>query len=402
MYAGWIGLVLIVFLLWWTWQSGYLDRKGQAQKLCRQGYFSIKNKADYEQARKLFEKSIHLKDNSRARQGLVKCCQKTGGPAQEQIKHAEIALLLDPEDPHNHNFLGMVYHRLGDYEKAMESFNAALKINPRFAPALDNAGYAAFYMERDREAEGYFRRAIGVDPSFADSHCGLGMVTARQGRKDEAVKAFNRAIAEDDMHADSYFERGILRVDGGDVRGALDDFGLAVKYNPRWVSPLMERGLIYYHTGKFNQAYHDFSDGIKYGGKTGGTRGKMSDVTGHLQVLAGISLYRSGKVEKGKKLMREGLKSLEKELSGTRTYDARGYALYLLSDSDKAEKFLDSPGEILHRHLVLSMIYRDRGEDKKARETLMNHREQFYPFWERDEADKLLKSLPSGGENKTP
>ncbi len=366
------------------------------QQLNRRGY-EYMTAGDYKNARTAFEESLARGDTWEARRGMAEYYYRTDSSTDEQIKHAGVAVALNPKDPYSHNLLGMAYHRRGDYPVAMKHFLQALSIDPKFAPALDNAGYASFYMGRDEEALEYFHRAIDAEPGFADSHCGLGMTLARQGRENEAEKAFNQAIRLNEHHSYSFYERGVLRIDRGDVPGALEDFHRALFLRPRWVSPLLERGLIYYHTGEFEKALKDFDQALKAGGMPGGSRGDEKDVSGHLHILSGLCHYRMGDATTAEARLEKGLEMLREEPVGLYSFDARGYALYLTGKPEIALNVLNHPGEALHRHLALSLIYRDRGDSNLAVETLKENLEELYPFWERKEAERLIRELRPGG-----
>ena len=53
---------------------------------------------------------------------------------------------------------------LGQYERAIEDYNGALRINPRYARAHARRGLAWLYLRRDTEAESDFKKAFELDP----------------------------------------------------------------------------------------------------------------------------------------------------------------------------------------------------------------------------------------------
>jgi Flp pilus assembly protein TadD len=65
----------------------------------------------------------------------------------EAIGHFEEAARLAPDDPAVHTDLGALYSDGGMAEEAVRSFEAALKVDPGYAPALEN-------LERARDAAG--------------------------------------------------------------------------------------------------------------------------------------------------------------------------------------------------------------------------------------------------------
>ena len=54
------------------------------------------------------------------------------------------ALEYIPNDAEVHNFIGIAWHRMGDYDKAIEHFNDAKALNSNYVDAINNLGYMFF------------------------------------------------------------------------------------------------------------------------------------------------------------------------------------------------------------------------------------------------------------------
>ena len=83
----------------------------------------------------------------------------------------------------------------GNYTKAIEYFEAAVKVNPNFAPAYNALGLA--YRETNpniREVAWYFKTAVDIDPNFADAHDNLAKAYYGMGQFDKAETSCKKAL----------------------------------------------------------------------------------------------------------------------------------------------------------------------------------------------------------------
>ena len=139
----------------------------------------------------------------------------------------EKAIALDPGFLTAHKFLGVVLGEMKDYEGAIASYGAALRLDPmnadiymrkakmeqalgkdddalrdlEFARDLDpTAGRALLYLgdfharKGDLEkALGCYDQAVALNARYAEAHAGRASVLFRQGKRDEALKAIETA-----------------------------------------------------------------------------------------------------------------------------------------------------------------------------------------------------------------
>jgi len=93
--------------------------------------------------------------------------------------------------------LGNAYYMTKNYEKARESYDAALSLDPNYSMAHFNLGI--FYEERGEleRAEKAYKRAIELEPEFAMAHSNLADVYRAQGRIEDAVLHYKKALELD-------------------------------------------------------------------------------------------------------------------------------------------------------------------------------------------------------------
>jgi len=132
--------------------------------------------------------------------------------------HYRESLAIEPQ-PAVHNDLGFVLERLGMQDEAVESYRAALALDPGSAAAHYNLAAHLVRAGEFADAEQHFRAALAAKPS-APAHAGLALALARQGRADAANASLNDAIALDPASAQTYRDLAKVELDPGDAANA--------------------------------------------------------------------------------------------------------------------------------------------------------------------------------------
>lgn len=99
-----------------------------------------------------------------------------------------------PEDPKSWNNMGDVYARHGAYDKSVEAFTQATKLNPQYADAYHNIGNTYLQMKKYDEAVPYFEKALSINPNLWQSHRGLAGIAAIKGDYQQALGYIEKAL----------------------------------------------------------------------------------------------------------------------------------------------------------------------------------------------------------------
>ncbi|OGP79425.1 MAG: hypothetical protein A2V86_01785 [Deltaproteobacteria bacterium RBG_16_49_23] len=106
------------------------------------------------------------------------------------------ATTLDPANPQVHFQLGLLYMKLKDYPKAIESYQKAADLDPKLPDTFFNLGYLYAIRKDYLKAEEMYDRAVKLAPSYLDEALfNLGMVQERQGKRKESVENLERALS---------------------------------------------------------------------------------------------------------------------------------------------------------------------------------------------------------------
>jgi tetratricopeptide (TPR) repeat protein/tRNA A-37 threonylcarbamoyl transferase component Bud32 len=108
--------------------------------------------------------------------------------------HAERALAEDPQLPEAHASLAAVRQRFWDWQGAMESYDAALRLRPRFPRALRWRAGLLLQFGRFDEAVAGMEQAHQLDPHDRTSASGHGLTLLFAGRVPQAIDLLENAL----------------------------------------------------------------------------------------------------------------------------------------------------------------------------------------------------------------
>jgi serine/threonine protein kinase/Flp pilus assembly protein TadD len=120
------------------------------------------------------------------------------GLVEKNPKEAASLLLkaakLDPGSAQVHFQLGVVYTKLKDSPKAIESYRKATELDSQLADAFFNLGYIHATQKDYASAEAMYARVVQLAPSYLDEALvNLGIVQEKQGKKKESMDSLERA-----------------------------------------------------------------------------------------------------------------------------------------------------------------------------------------------------------------
>ena len=151
----------------------------------------------YDDARAAFAQAYDIpKDSAAADLMLARMLlRQEYEPVAEE--YARKALAKDPKLPLAHFLVGEIYLYKSDTPKAIEEFEAELKINPAHAPTYVRLADAYLRAARFDDAERVLARSIYLDSTSSAAFMLLGRALLRKNDPARATAALQRAIALD-------------------------------------------------------------------------------------------------------------------------------------------------------------------------------------------------------------
>jgi tetratricopeptide (TPR) repeat protein/V8-like Glu-specific endopeptidase len=151
----------------------------------------------------------------------------------------------------------------GEYRGALDDYDRAIALNPKFANAYIGRGNLKDDELNDPQgALADYNRAIALDSKIAIAYNNRGIVKDEKLNDPQGALAdFNQAIAIDPKSAESHNNRGRLKNDKlNDLQGALADFDQAIILNPNFVFAYSNRGFLKaYKLNNLQGALADFN-----------------------------------------------------------------------------------------------------------------------------------------------
>jgi len=136
------------------------------------------------------------------------------GEYQASVKLATTELLkalqAHPDDYASHYNLGNFHIQHGDHEKALASYQTAIKLRPDFVPPYVNIAFVYNSLGRNDKAKESFTKAIALEPNNVTLHLNLGMLLGEMNRPKDAEKTFRAALRADPNSATAAYNLGVL------------------------------------------------------------------------------------------------------------------------------------------------------------------------------------------------
>jgi tetratricopeptide (TPR) repeat protein len=145
---------------------------------------------------------------------------REAGRFDEAIAALQTGLQEAPHDPVIFNELGALCLQTERPDSAVDCFERAVGLNPRFAVAHYNLAAALEHLGRGPDATAALRRAIALKPDLGPAYSRLGTLLQAQGEEDEAKACFRKASEFSSNPAEHDLEEAKLLLAEGQPRAA--------------------------------------------------------------------------------------------------------------------------------------------------------------------------------------
>jgi len=130
------------------------------------------------------------------------------GRLDEAIDQFQIALNIAPKYPMARTNLGIAVAKKGRIDEAIAHFQAVLENYPNDAKAYHNMGTALAKKGDSQSAIAAYEKALSIQSRYPSAHYSLGMALDDSGRIDEAIAHYQEAVQEDPHFAEAYYLLG--------------------------------------------------------------------------------------------------------------------------------------------------------------------------------------------------
>ena len=144
---------------------------------------------------------------------------------------------------------GHKYFRQGKLEEATRKAKQALSFDRNYSPAHEllskikqeyyGRGWTFFDEEQYNQAIDVFQNAISIDPKFKEAHNHLGVVYIKQERYVEAIEVLKEAIEIDEEFKEAHFNLALAHLELGEFKAAINAANHALEIDPNYESARM-------------------------------------------------------------------------------------------------------------------------------------------------------------------
>ncbi|WP_017295451.1 serine protease [Geminocystis herdmanii] len=180
--------------------------------------------------------------------------------ANNSLNESEVAKSLNVDEYLNR---AKDYYEQGEYEKAIDEYNQALKINPNFAESYFYRGSTYGTINKYDNAISDLNQALKINPTFAHAYLSRGIIYANQQQYTKAISDLNEALKINPNFAYAYYNRGTSYLYLKQYEKALSDLNEALKINPNYAEAYNNRGISYFYLKQYEKALSDLNEALK-------------------------------------------------------------------------------------------------------------------------------------------
>lgn len=151
---------------------------------------------------------------------------------QEALAAYDAALHLDPAYAPAYFGKGDTLRLLNRHDEALSALDRAIALDPRLAVAYRRKAYILNQRQRHAEALIALDSAIQLEPNYASAYVARGDALKELKRYAEALTAYDQAVRLDTRLADAHIGRGDAQRELAHYQEALADYDQALKLDP--------------------------------------------------------------------------------------------------------------------------------------------------------------------------
>jgi len=160
-------------------------------------------------------------------QQRTSCAGKGNASRDQQISACTAVIQSGKDSPKQQSITyrtrGSAYFYKSDYERAIQDYTQAVKLDPQNAEAFDNRCWTNATTNKLQDALKDCNESLRLRPNFASTTDTLGFVYLKLGQFDRAIATYSAALQIDPKSVYSLYGRGMAKLKTGDTAGGEAD-----------------------------------------------------------------------------------------------------------------------------------------------------------------------------------
>jgi predicted O-linked N-acetylglucosamine transferase (SPINDLY family) len=161
--------------------------------------------------------------------------------------------------------LGVGLLQSGEFARAIQAFESAIRLAPRVAGLHYNLANAHLAAGAASNAILHYQNALAIDPAFAQAHNNMGVAYRKCGRFEQARECFRTALSLDPGLSAARANLGIALVAIGSLAEGIGHLKEALLFEPGNVEAISELARALQMIGEWPQAFALYEYAIKTG-----------------------------------------------------------------------------------------------------------------------------------------
>jgi tetratricopeptide (TPR) repeat protein len=148
----------------------------------------------------------------------------------------------------------LIYREEQNFDRAIEYYNEAIKLNIMDYEGYANRGNVYFYLNKPEQAFNDYRRALSLKPDYYPALDNMGAEFAMQGKYDSALKYSSQAILIKPDYKPAYSNRALTYMKLNRNEEAIKDWQKFLEYEPEAADVYNMIGTCYQAMGKYQES----------------------------------------------------------------------------------------------------------------------------------------------------
>ena len=159
------------------------------------------------------------------------------GQYEQALEIFNAAAALDEKQPTLWANIGNAYSKMNQHEQAIEAYDRAIALAPEDPTLYQNMGGIYGSMGNTVKAQELYEKAVSLsaygDPKAAAvNYYNMGVTFINSGQSAEAVEALTKALQADPDYAEAHYQLGISLLGNNDMEGSLDHLRSYLELSP--------------------------------------------------------------------------------------------------------------------------------------------------------------------------
>lgn len=139
--------------------------------------------------------------------------------------------------------------RVRYFEEAIDAYDRAIEIDPKYVTAWKNKGNVLYSLGRYNESLEALDKAIEIVPEYGLAWYSKGLALGELGRYDEAIQAYSKALETFPENAGIWYNKGNAFYGQGEYDMAIECYDYAIKLDPSLAEAWHGKGKAYEKLG---------------------------------------------------------------------------------------------------------------------------------------------------------